>query len=352
MGNVNRREILQTLAAVPAFGAAAAVPPAPAIASSSKPTRLRIASAAPSSSAGLADDAHRFCRTLERLTNGRFELALVEGSRKPFEMLAAGNVEAVFGYEAAKASLHPAFAYFAGLPGPLTLPASRISDWLTSDLTRDHWDRLSAALGVKTLHAGHTITRATLWSPDPLSSLDQLADRSVYCDGLAADVIEGLGGRPARANGPQRALNAHRDAIVLCRQAADGVALGLAEMKPFVTTTTLGGEASVSTLTVHRGFWDRLPGEARTELSEACHHLAASGARGAHASNAGGDEAILRALVEAGKITSYDVPGAIAFALNRVAEAVIADIAAFDSHARAINIAYFQHVSQFRHFSS
>lgn len=352
MANVNRREILQTFAAVPAFGATAAISPAPAIASSSKPTRLRIASAAPSSGAGLADDAHRFCRSIERLTSGRLDLTLVEDCDRPFEMLAAGTVDAVFGYEAAKVILHPAFAYFAGLPGPLSLPSSRISDWLSSDLTRDYWDRLSAALGVKTLHAGHTIMRATLWSRDPLSSLDQLADRSVYCDGLAADVIEGLGGRPEGAYGPQRALNAHHEAIVLCRQAADGIALGLAAMKPFVTTTTLGGEASVLTLTVHRGFWDRLPGDARSELSQACHHLAASGAHASHASNAGSDDVILRALVEAGKITSYDLPGAIAFALNRVAEAVIADIAAFDSHARAINIAYFQHVSQFRHYSS
>jgi TRAP-type mannitol/chloroaromatic compound transport system substrate-binding protein len=231
----------------------------------------------------------------------------------------------------------------------MPMPSPLIDGWLSSQSCTKLWDELSAEFGFKTLYAGHTNTCATLWSSTPLERLHDLTDRSFNCIGLAADIVQGIGGGQTRRALLDVAAPAE---VVVCPTAADALGSGLARSRRFVAHTTLSGYGSALTITFARSTWNRMPIGERTLLSLTVQRLRTSKDSQCRTLIQAADEPILRALAKARQVIVYQLPSEIRSAIENVAAAVIADNAAFDSHSRAINTAYFQHRSQFGHHFS
>ena len=156
---MDRREFLITTsgAAVAASSAAATVAgagehglEAPAVVSNARTFELAMPWRDDGRCAG--DSARRLARRVEAMTDGRYRIEIV--AEAPASLTSSLRHGAAHDYSAH----HPAFAYFAGLPGTHGLAAQDFATWLTVGGGQMLWDDLAAEADVKPLLAGHSGT--------------------------------------------------------------------------------------------------------------------------------------------------------------------------------------------------
>ncbi len=330
---LERRDVLKFAAAAPVLcapvlcaPAALAVPfPAPAII----PHRCVVRLATPQSgeaTSGVADDAYRFCRLIERMTAGHIHFDL-EAAADPVGELMAGAVESIFGYEHDKVRLHPAFAYFAGLPGGLGLPAARHLTWLQSRETQQLWQRLSAGFGFTSLFAGHTTLPALLIGEAPEPALPTAPNLRIEAMGLGRDVARGLGYAPPK-NGAEPFV---REVLRFEDLKAAGRRAGLTfTNSPFAT------HGSALVLTVADASMS-LPD--RNVLSAAVRAIA-RGLAGDSEKRCSCELLLRAAAKRTGQLNECQFIPATLADIRHVCEAVVAEISGRDSLTQAIDCSY------------
>ena len=188
---MDRRDFLKTTsaAAVAASAASAstaaateAAPNAPAIRSGSRQLTLK------SYSSDLpGSGADRLARRIEIASDGRYRIELVESA----------DADLTYGSAWRHASLHRAFAVFAGLPFSQGLDAAALQTWLAAGGGAMLWDELAAEHGFKPLVAGHTGPSPGVWSTARLETPSDLAGASLQVEGLAGDILRDLGATAA-----------------------------------------------------------------------------------------------------------------------------------------------------------
>jgi TRAP-type mannitol/chloroaromatic compound transport system substrate-binding protein len=146
--------------------------------------------------AGFGASAARLARRIEIASGGRYRIAVDHNAA---EALTVGDL--AFGCPHENASLHPAFAFFGGLPCGQGLDAQAFQAWITTGGGEMLWDDLAAGFGMKPLLAGHTGPSAGLWSNRRLETAASLARLKVFAVGLAADVLRRVGAEPVSVAG-------------------------------------------------------------------------------------------------------------------------------------------------------
>lgn len=129
----------------------------------------------------------RLARRIETATDGRYRIEVADGRVE---------TDLTYGSAGRHASLHPAFAFFAGLPFEQGLDAAAQHTWLAVGGGEMLWDELSAELGFKPLLAGHTGPGAGVWASARLEGPTELAKATLHVEGLAADALRALGATP------------------------------------------------------------------------------------------------------------------------------------------------------------
>ena len=259
------------------------------------------------------------------------------------EAVASGASDLYFGPEHANVAHHPAFAYFAGLPGETSADFATLEMWLTAGAGQELWDELSAKYGVKALMAGHTGPGPGLWSTRPIRALSDIANATVYVEGLAREVVRGLGARAADLAPDMVASSLARRAIVAAEwgNPAQSLAAGFPSVAKFCTQQSINQQGSVLALTISRPVWDRLTADVQITLSAA----AAEECRRACTDFKANDKILRRALSETLQIAFRPLPRDLELAIARVSEAVIADTATFDRISHRINEDYMRSLS-------
>ncbi|MGI9424806.1 MAG: hypothetical protein ACR2PA_16540, partial [Hyphomicrobiaceae bacterium] len=107
------------------------------------------------------------------------------------------RADAYFGTEADHIAQHPAFAYFAGLPGEHGLSGDHFATWLTAGSGQLHWDQLADGFGIKALPVGHSGRAPGLWAKADLDRLPDIAGRTINASALATAVAKEFGAVPA-----------------------------------------------------------------------------------------------------------------------------------------------------------
>lgn len=282
---------------------------------------------------GPADGARRLARQFEAMTGGRYRIEIT-GARG-----AEPEADLYLGTAHDFAPHHPAFAYFAGLPGARALPAAALPQWLAVGGGQMLWDDLAADLGWKPLLAGHLGDAPPLWSRTPIAVLGCLAGRKAAGQGLAADVLRAIGAEPVTlAPGDVSAAlsNGTLDAAEAGGLVAS-LAGGVASAAPFATGRGINAHGTALALHVRLPVWDSL-GEAGQLI------LAAAAAEAYQASIADMlvHEGLARQVLESSAgVTFQPWPADVAEAISRVSEATIAHVAAFDGRAQRIDHSYF-----------
>jgi TRAP-type mannitol/chloroaromatic compound transport system substrate-binding protein len=335
---MDRRDFLKTTgAAAVAAGTAVSTahapgdgPATPAVLSG---TRLLVLGSewAPES-AGFGPE--RLAQRLAMATDGRYRIEVAHGNT---------DADLTYGSASRHAGLHPAFAYFAGLPFAQGLDAPAQHAWLAVGGGEMLWDDLGLQFGFKPLLAGHTGPGAGVWAAARLETLADLARATLHVEGLAADVVRGLG-----ATAVQMAPNELRAALAGGRiQAAEwlGPLVVVApDLQPLAQRLYEPGfhrRGAALSLTVRKGVWDAMSAADRA-IFEACtaqdYHLSLAEVR-AHALLAGQLGAPAKWPVRVAWADS--VSDALDWALAEVMERIAAE----DASARRIHDSY----QAFRH---
>lgn len=338
---MDRREFLITSSGA-AVAAASATPvqagdaPAPAAGAPLPGTvpLLRLAMPWTDRPQGPADGAHRLARRLEALTGGRYriEIAASVGSVPDHDAELALCPTHDF------APLHPAFAYFAGLPGSGGLGAQDLAHWIAIGGGQMLWDDLSRRHGWKPLLAGHLGEAPPLWSRQPIDGLSDLAGRRIAAPGLGGDVARALGAEAGDAPPLRDAAAALAEGTLFAAEAGGlmtSLALGLAGTAAYATGAGLNARGTALALNVRLALWKRL-----SDTDKAIFAAAASAELQLSLAEQRAHAGLARRVLEARGVRFAPWPADIAEALDRVAEATIAHVAGRDEIAVNIDQSY------------
>lgn len=343
MDRLHRRDFLATSsAAAVAAGAHASqavradeAVAAPAVLPGTREFRLAVAW--PDTIAGFGDSAARLARRIEIVSGHRFEIAPLAG-RDGERALLADDADLTHGFAHRDVTRHPAFAYFAGLPGYAALNALDLDAWLAVGGGQHLWDDLGAGFGFKPLLAGHTGRWPGLWSRGPIESLADLSGQGILALGLTRDVVAGLGAKPV--DSPPGAWAAEvasgRAAAVEGFGLQAGMALGLARCTGHILGFGLAPAGSTLSLGIRRTLWDSL-GAADQALFAAC---AAEEFRLTLAESRAHEAMLRRTLTEVHGIRIKPLPEDVLGALSGVADAVVAHAASRDRSSVRIDGSY------------
>lgn len=330
-----------TAAAAPREAATAALheaasPAAPAIVSGVR--ELLLAMPWRDAVSGPADLAARLARRIEAAFDGRWRITPQHHAHSGLEAVMIGEADLYFGTENHNLSFHPAFAFFAALPGAGTFNADDLVAWLTIGGGQELWDDLAADYNVKPFLAGHLGRWPGLWSTRPIDSLADLAGQRVAVQGLAREVMRGIGAEPVQiaAEDLADALRAGDIAAAEYGGPLTSLGLGLPGAAPHLNGFgILEGGIGLS-LGLRRSLWDRLGTADRTILAA----VAAEAAQLTIAEMRA-HEKPMRSLIRDRFGTAFrPFPSDVAIAVDRIAEAVVAEAGSTDPTAQRINHSY------------
>src|SRR5262245_34007972 len=239
------------------------------------------------------------------------------------------------------ATLHPAFAFFAGLPLNEGLPSADQDAWTTLGGGQLLWDELARPFGFKPLVSGHTGEGGGLWSNVRLDAEADLVGLPVAAPGLAGRVLEVMGATVIDVAGPDlaAALSGGRVRAGEAVGPLSGSAFNLEPLAQCCYRPGLYPHGALSVLLITAGLWERLDAADRA-IFEACaaveHRLALAEAKM--------QAALARHVRGAAKWPARtSLPPALTPALARVATAVVAEVADLDAASRRIAASYRAH---------
>jgi TRAP-type mannitol/chloroaromatic compound transport system substrate-binding protein len=286
---------------------------------------------------GPGESARRLARRFEAMGGGRIRLEVAAGAAGE-AAVASGEADFHFGTAHNFAHLHPAFAYFAGLPGTAGLGAHDLAHWIAVGGGQMLWDDLAGPHGWKPLLSGHLGDAPRMWSAEPIARLGDLAGRRLSAPGLGADVARALGADAVVLPSDQAAQALAAGTLFGAETggALASLASGVARVARHATGQGLNGHGTALCLSVRLPVWERLASADRAILEAAAgqeFQLSLAEAR-AH-------ERIARQALE----VSFGVrfapwPADAAEAIDRVAEATIAHVAGRDDLAARIDQSY------------
>jgi len=331
---MDRREFLVTSggAAVAATSGTACAQAEPHIQSTAS-TVLRLSMSWADTPQGPADSVRRLARRFETMTGGRTRIEVAASGSGP-----DSDADLVHGSAHDFAARHPAFCYFAGLPGSAGLAPHDLAHWITIGGGQMLWDELAGDAGWKPFLAGHMGDAPPLWSREPVRDLGDLAGRRIAAPGLGADVARALGAEATAAAEPRVAALLAEGTLDAAEAGdlATSLATGVARAARHATGTGLNGHGTALALSVKLAVWERMSDADKAALAAATaeEYQLALGEGRAHA-------AVARRVLEGSLgITFAPWPADAAEALERVAEATVAHVAGRDATAARIDQSY------------
>jgi len=306
---------------------------APAVAKGLR--RLRLAMAWPDSVSGPADQAHRLAQRITAMSEGRYRIDVMASAAGGFAAVRAGEADLYHASEHDHLGAHRALAYFAGLPGERGIAARHLAAWMLVGGGQTLWDDLAGDFGIKAMLAGHSGDQACFLATRRIETMSELAGEKVSVTGLARDVVRGFGLEPADLAAGNLADALPRGDILAAEWggALTSHSLGLTAAAPYAVGTSLNKHGSALSLGMRRALWDGLgAGDQAIFTAAAAAELQLALAE---------DEAHRRLLSpQPPADRTWPLAHELRRAIPRVADAVVAHVAASDGQAQRINAGY------------
>jgi TRAP-type mannitol/chloroaromatic compound transport system substrate-binding protein len=257
---MDRRDFLKVggAAAVAAGASSTAAQAAPVILPDA--IELRLATPGLPEVPGFGPD--RLARRIETATGGRYRIVMDSDTAKAD--LVFGEVNRQFG-------LHPAFAYFAGLPLTQGLSPATRQTWLAVGGGQMLWDDLAGQFGFKPLVAGHSGASTGMWASRRLDRVVDFAGLRLHVSGLAAEVVRQFGATPVSVEGVD-VRGALAEGRIDAVEWLGPLALVAPDLQPLAERLYhpgLNANGTVLSLDVSKVVWNRM-GAADQAILEAC----------------------------------------------------------------------------------
>lgn len=295
-------------------------------------TVLRLAMPWADAPQGPADGVRRLVRRFETMTGGRYRIEISAGTD------VGADADLVHGSAHDFAKIHPAFAYFAGLPGLAGLNAQDFAHWLAVGGGQMLWDDLAGAEGWKPLLTGHSGEAPPLWSRTPIAGLGDFSGQRVAASGLGADVARGLGA-DGLSLAPQQVAQSLADGSLFAAETGGvlaSLANGTGRAFSHATGNGLNGHGTALSLSVRLAVWNEML-DADKAILEA---VSAEAYQASLAEVRAHDRLARQVLERSFGVTFAPWPAELAEALDRVAEATIAHVAGCDAISARIDQSY------------
>jgi TRAP-type mannitol/chloroaromatic compound transport system substrate-binding protein len=296
---------------------------------------LRLAIAWPDAVAGPADQARRLGQRLAAMSGGRYRIAFLPGIDNGLAAVRAGEADLYYASEHDHLGAHRALAYFAGLPGDRGIAARQLSAWMLVGGGQQLWDELAGELGVKAMLAGHTGERPCFVASRRVGDMSGLAGEKVAVAGLAREVVRGFGLDPIGIPRARVADALARGELLAaeCGGAIASHALGLFGAAKSSAAASVNRHGSAVSLGLRRSLWDSLPASDQA--------IFAAAAAAEYQLALAEEEAHRHLLCPASLAdNAWPVARELARTILRVADAVVAHVAASDVQAQRINAGY------------
>ncbi len=262
---------------------------------------------------GFGDSARRLALRIQEATDGRISCVLSQSRSE-----AQASHGPAYPADPSIAGEARALAYFAGLPARAGLAVQDHLAWLTIGGGQMLWDDLAADRGVKPLAAGHTGERGLLLSKTPVAALEDLHGKKIAVMGPAVEVARGLGLEPVPM------ADAASADLVDAGGALAALAADLHRTHPFAMDGGLSAHGQMLALEISLPAWESLhPGD-RVRIA----HAATAELQASLAETRAHETMVRRVMAASFGVTVSDLPASIEAARDRVAEAVVAHVAA------------------------
>jgi TRAP-type mannitol/chloroaromatic compound transport system substrate-binding protein len=335
---MDRREFLKSTGAAAATAAASATAVQESVASpalASGMQELRVALPWPEGVAGPADQARRLTQRIATMSAGRLRFVLLPGVDNGLAAVRSNEADLYYASEHNHLGAHRALAYFAGLPGERGIAARQLSAWIGGGGGQALWDDLAGGFGVKAMLAGHTGERPCFIAARRIGDVSELAGAKVAVPGLARDVVRGFGLEPV-AMPPARVADALAGGELVAAECGGAIAsygLGLLRAASYSAGVSVNRHGSAVSLGMSRSLWDKLPASDQ--------ELMAAAAAAEYELSLAEEEAHRHLLYpEPGADRTWPVRRELLRTIRRVADAVVAHVAASDRHAQRIDASY------------
>lgn len=273
---------------------------------------------------------HAFRHTFEKLTTARTQLHIAKPMTETYTEVVSGRCDVSIGFMHAAVTQHPAFGYFAGLPCSMGLPSEKQAAWINTGGGQALWDQLGFEFGIKPLFSGSVgLSAVALQSRRMISNVISFQNMRVHTKGLVRDVVAGLGATPVISN-TDNDIDAVQFGMCPSR-----LALDCGKSQAHVISGGFLPHGSTLAVSVQRKTWERLTRFEQQSMQMAAQVAAASFKNFANSK----DRAVVRAL-GVRTPSAPKMPLDVMVAANRIAEAVVADIASTDRLSARINDSY------------
>ncbi len=165
---------------------------------------------------------------------------------------------------------HPAFGFFAGLPGSHGMEPHSLQAWLTVGGGQLLWDDLAAQHGFKPFLAGHTGTNPGVWTNRPMWSAADLSAGPIVLTGLGQDLARKLKflTLDVPSNELVGALASGRVVAVEWGNPVAALVLGLPQSATHFYTGGIHRNGTAFGLNVRLAAWERLDTAARLAIED------------------------------------------------------------------------------------
>ena len=332
--------VAAALVAAPAAATKASAgssPAAPAVLTG--PRRFGMSSNWADSVSGPADIAHRLALRIHEASGGQLQLTLKHASpTNASASFAESEIEFHHGCEHDRSSLHPAFAYFTGLPSSSGLAAADLETWISYSGGQELWDDLAASYGYKPLLAGHLGTAPMLWTTRPLSDRDSFRDLRIAGIGPTADLARALGANPVAIQPQQLPLaleTADVDAVEF-GAILNAMGAGITQRARFGYAPGLAQSGTAVALNIRLDVWEGLSSADRAIITACASEAYRRSLSEARLSNS----VLLETLNRKHPLKLAALPEDVAAALPHLSKAVVANLAGYDAISKHINASY------------
>lgn len=283
---------------------------------------------------GLADQAWQIAQKIEAATSGSVRLKLDYNSEETRAPVLRTQADAVMASDNGNFAVHPAFSFFAGLPGNMGLPFSSFDAWLTAGGGQDLWDELAAQFGWKPLLASHSGVGGGLWSAEPINTIQDAAGKTFAVDGLSLDVARGLGTNPVAGSQSSIKVGLTNGTIDAIEPASptEAIALGIPQNAKTCMHGGLQPRGSTVAIYIRSTVWDKLSAAQQLAITAAV----GTEARNTAVLNTANDAMIKAMLAQVHGVNFMPMADELRVAIDRISEAIVADLASRDAFARKI----------------